>query len=63
MEKMTIKIIFKKFKKIFLVIFREIFFLIFLAICVPQPIWGMPAKIWGSRHAGLGGDRDCTNNT
>jgi hypothetical protein len=47
MEKMTIKIIFKKFKKFFLVIFREIFFLIFLAICVPQPIWGMPAKIWG----------------
>jgi hypothetical protein len=20
---------------------------VFLAIVVPQPIWGMPAKIWG----------------
>jgi hypothetical protein len=29
-----------------------------LSIGVSQPIWGMPAKIWGSRPAGLGGDRD-----
>jgi hypothetical protein len=27
--------------------FREFFFLFFLAIGVLQPIWGMPAKIWG----------------
>jgi hypothetical protein len=28
--------------------FREFFFSnFFLAIGVPQPIWGMPAKIWG----------------
>jgi hypothetical protein len=50
----------KKFQKIFHEIFSSNFF---LAIGVPQPIWGMPAKIWGSRPAGLGGDRDCTNST
>jgi hypothetical protein len=33
----------KKFHK-FSVIF---FFIFFLAITVPQPIWSMPAKIWG----------------
>jgi hypothetical protein len=28
-------------------IFRKIVFSSFFAIGVPQPIWGMPAKIWG----------------
>jgi hypothetical protein len=38
----------KKSKKKNLKNFREIFFLlIFLAINVPQPIWGMPANFWG----------------
>jgi hypothetical protein len=27
--------------------FRKNFVKLFLAIVVPQPIWGMPAKIWG----------------
>jgi hypothetical protein len=39
----------------------NIFFKYFLAIMVPRPIWSMPAKIWGSRPAGLGGDRERTN--
>jgi hypothetical protein len=33
----------KKFRKFSV----EFFFKFFMAICVPQPIWGMPAKIWG----------------
>jgi hypothetical protein len=38
----------KKFsKKIIQKNFREIVFKFFLAIVVPQPIWGMPAKFWG----------------
>jgi hypothetical protein len=45
-------------------IFREFFFTFFLPNGVLRPIWSMPAKIWGgSRPAGLGGDRDCTNST
>jgi hypothetical protein len=60
----------KKFKKTktiskqFLKFFREIFFSkFFWAITVPHPIWSMPAKIGGSRPAGLGGDRECTDST
>jgi hypothetical protein len=30
---------------------------------VLRPIWGMPAKFWGARPAGLGGDRERTDNT
>jgi hypothetical protein len=38
----------KKLSKFFReFIFRENFFQFFLAIVVPQPIWGMPANIWG----------------
>jgi hypothetical protein len=33
----------KKFRNFFV----NIFYQIFLAIGVRQPIWGMPAKIWG----------------
>jgi hypothetical protein len=49
----------KKFRKFFV----KFFSIFFLAIGVPQPIWSMPAKILGSRPAGLGGDRDCTDST
>jgi hypothetical protein len=56
----------KKLTQFFFFFFRKksvkLFFNIFLAIGVQQPIWGIPAKIWGvSRPAGLGGDRDCTD--
>jgi hypothetical protein len=34
-------------KKKFQNFFVKLFFQFFLAIGVPQPIWGMPAKIWG----------------
>jgi hypothetical protein len=45
-------------------IFREFFFSIFFwAIMVPRIIWSMPADIWGSKPAGLGGDRECTDST
>jgi late competence protein required for DNA uptake (superfamily II DNA/RNA helicase) len=37
----------KKFKKKIQNISVKKKFQIFLAIGVPQPIWGMPAKIWG----------------
>jgi hypothetical protein len=38
-------------------------FFFFLAIVVPQLIWGMPGRPFGgSRPAGLEGDRDCTNS-
>jgi hypothetical protein len=36
---------------------------IFYALTLTHVIEGPPANIWGSRPAGLGGDRDCTNST
>jgi hypothetical protein len=47
--------------------FHEFFFsTFFLAIGVPQSAANLGyacKKIWGSRPAGIGGDRDCTNST
>jgi hypothetical protein len=37
----------KNSQSFFSEIFREFFFQIFLAIVVPQPIWGMPTKKFG----------------
>jgi hypothetical protein len=49
MEKFDRKIFDKKKfqKKKFRNFSVKFFFQLFLAIGVPQPIWGMPAKIWG----------------
>jgi hypothetical protein len=53
----------KKISQIFFSEIRGFFFQFFLAILVSQPIWDMPAKIWGSRPAGMERDRECTDST
>jgi hypothetical protein len=53
----------KKFKKKIKNFSVKFFFQFFLPNGVLRPIWGMPAKFWGARPAGLGGDRERTDNT
>jgi hypothetical protein len=50
----------KKFRKFSV---KFVFLFLFLAIMVLRPIWSMPEKIWLSRPASLGGDRERTNST